>query len=47
MLASSALLSLPFFISGGIKILYDLAMYRSFQALRPPEEAARKKAEPA
>jgi len=34
-----ALLSLPFLISGSLKIVYDLTLYRSFQALRPPEEA--------
>lgn len=38
--ANPALLSLPFFISGGLKIIYDLSLYREFQALRPPEEAA-------
>ena len=38
LLAHAALLSLPFFLSGGLKILYDLLLYRSFRALRPPEE---------
>ncbi len=37
-LASPALLSLPFFFSGGIKIIYDLLLYRSFRAMKPPEE---------
>jgi MFS family permease len=32
------LLSAPFFLSGGLKIVYDLLLYRSFHALRPPEE---------
>jgi MFS family permease len=32
------LLSAPFFLSGGLKIFYDLLLYRSFHALRPPEE---------
>jgi MFS family permease len=41
LLASSALISLPFFLSGGIKIAYDLAIYASFKRLRPPEERAR------
>jgi MFS family permease len=36
--ASPALLSLPFFLSGGLKIIYDVLLYRSFRALRPPEE---------
>jgi type III secretory pathway component EscT len=32
------LLSLPFFISGGLKIIYDLVLYRSFSSAKPPEE---------
>ncbi len=32
------LLSAPFFLSGGLKIVYDLLLYRSFHALKPPEE---------
>jgi MFS family permease len=28
----------PFFVSGGLKIVYDLLLYRGFRALRPPEE---------
>jgi predicted MFS family arabinose efflux permease len=36
--ASAALASLPFAISGGLKIVYDLALWRSFRHLRPPEE---------
>ncbi len=38
LLANAALLNLPFFLSGGLKILYDLMLYRSFKALKPPEE---------
>jgi MFS family permease len=38
MLANTALLNLPFFISGGLKIIYDLMLYRSFSAIKPPEE---------
>jgi MFS family permease len=30
--------NLPFFISGSLKIIYDLLLYRSFRALKPPEE---------
>ena len=29
------------FIAGGLKIVYDLLLYRRFQALRPPEERSR------
>jgi MFS family permease len=32
------LLSAPFFLSGGLKILYDLLLYRSFRLIKPPEE---------
>ncbi len=31
-------LAAPFFVSGGLKIVYDLLLYRSFRGLRPPEE---------
>ncbi len=38
-IANPALLSLPFFIAGVLKIVYDLLLYRSFLAVKPPEEA--------
>lgn len=38
LLASSALLGLPFVLAGVLKIVYDLLLYRSFRALKPPEE---------
>ncbi|HET6515369.1 MAG TPA: MFS transporter [Thermodesulfovibrionales bacterium] len=38
LLASPALLNMPFFLSGGLKIIYDLLLYRSFRNLKPPEE---------
>lgn len=34
-----ALLSLPLFLSGGLKIVYDLLLYRSFRTMKPPEES--------
>jgi MFS family permease len=34
LLAQSATLSLPFFLAGGIKIVYDLWLYRAFTAAR-------------
>jgi len=37
-LANPALLSLPFFLSGGLKIIYDVLLYRSFSTMKPPEE---------
>ncbi len=36
--ATASLASAPFIISGGLKIAYDLLLYRSFRRLRPPEE---------
>jgi MFS family permease len=38
LLAVPGLLSLPFILSGGLKICYDLLLYRSFSAVKPPEE---------
>ncbi len=40
LLSNAMLLSMPFFLAGGLKIVYDLALYRSFRALKPPEERA-------
>jgi hypothetical protein len=37
-LSVPGLLSVPFFLSGGLKIIYDLLLYRSFRQLKPPEE---------
>jgi predicted MFS family arabinose efflux permease len=36
--ASAALAGVPFLVAGGLKIVYDLLLYRSFRGLRPPEE---------
>ena len=33
-----ALVSAPFFLCGGLKILYDLVLWREFRAIKPPEE---------
>ncbi len=38
LLGVPGLLGLPFILSGGLKICYDLLLYRSFSAVRPPEE---------
>jgi MFS family permease len=38
MLASASLVNLPFFLSGGLKIIYDLLLYRNFRRNLPPEE---------
>jgi MFS family permease len=39
--ASAALSGVPFFVCGGLKIAYDLLLWRSFRSLRPPEERQR------
>jgi len=36
--ASAALSGLPFYLAGGLKIAYDLLLWRSFRRLRPAEE---------
>ncbi len=38
LLASPALLNAPFFLAGGLKIAYDVLLYKSFRAVKPPEE---------
>jgi MFS family permease len=38
LLSSAPLLNVPFILAGGLKIVYDLLLYRSFAALRPPGE---------
>jgi MFS family permease len=37
-MANPAMLGLPFILSGGLKIVYDLALYFNFRAVKPPEE---------
>jgi len=36
--ARPSLISVPFFLAGTLKIIYDILLYYSFRALRPPEE---------
>jgi MFS family permease len=36
--ARPALINVPFFIAGALKIIYDLLLYREFISLPPPEE---------
>jgi MFS family permease len=36
--ARPALINLPFYIAGALKIVYDLLLYRAFIAMPPPEE---------
>ena len=42
--ARPALINVPFFIAGTLKIIYDLLLYREFSAVRPPEETAAREA---
>jgi len=37
-LFGAALMGVPFIASGSLKIVYDLALYRGFRNLKPPEE---------
>jgi MFS family permease len=37
-LSNPAFLGVPFVISGGLKIVYDLALYFNFRSVKPPEE---------
>jgi len=37
-LSVPGMLSTPFFMCAGLKIVYDLILYRNFRALKPPEE---------
>jgi len=34
-----SLINLPFYIAGTLKIAYDLALFRAFRSVKPPEEA--------
>ena len=38
-LGTSAFLGAPFVISGALKIVYDISLYRNFQGIKPPEES--------
>ena len=40
---SVAALGLPFFLAGGLKVAYDLLIWRAFRGIRPPEEEARRR----
>lgn len=36
--AVPTLLSVPFYLAGGLKIAYDVLLYRGFRTMKPPEE---------
>ncbi len=42
LLANPLLFSVPFFLAGGLKIVYDVSLYRMFQHVKPPEERKEK-----
>ncbi len=41
LIASAGLASVPFFVAGGLKIVYDLLLYRAFRSARSAEERSR------
>ena len=41
LVASAGTAALPFYLAGGLKIVYDLLIYRDFRKVRPAEEGAR------
>ena len=40
-ISNPAYLALPFVVAGGLKIIYDLALYFNFRSVKPPEEGPR------
>jgi MFS family permease len=38
MMSMAAFFSVPFFLAGGLKVVYDLLLYRNFKSVRPEEE---------
>jgi len=40
LLSIPSLFSVPFYLCGGLKIVYDLVLYQNFKRLKPPEEKA-------
>jgi hypothetical protein len=40
MLMSGTSLAVPLYIGAGMKIFYDLMLWRAFRSVRPPEEGA-------
>lgn len=37
-LTNTSLISIPFFIAGGLKIVYNITLHKSFKSIKPPEE---------
>jgi MFS family permease len=38
LILNAGLAGIPFVLAGGLKIVYDLALWRAFSAVKPPEE---------
>jgi hypothetical protein len=38
MLSNPVLLSAPFFVAGGLKVIYDVLLYRSFRGVAGPKQ---------
>jgi MFS family permease len=38
LVASNGFAAVPFYLAGGLKIVYDLLLFREFSGVRPPEE---------
>ena len=38
LIANAGYAAVPFYLAGGLKILYDLLLYRAFSKVKPPEE---------
>jgi MFS family permease len=43
LLANPALVGVPIILAGGLKIIYDLLLFRDFRKIKPPEELLRNK----
>jgi len=38
LISNAALWNVPFYLAGGLKVVYDLLLYRNFRKVKPPEE---------
>jgi MFS family permease len=47
LLLAAGFYAAPFLLAGGLKITYDLLLYRSFRVLKTPEEVAADLSRPA
>jgi predicted MFS family arabinose efflux permease len=40
LLSNAGVAALPFYLAGGLKIAYDLLLYRAFRSIRPADDPA-------